>query len=274
MSEHLRTVELVPHGLRATTPVCIYGDPDFEINLAEQDLFCRSIDLRTRMKKSMKSMKPGPDRDRLDDDQNGVKEMANATSYGIPVEVVAEEQNERSSMDVYFGEDYAKVQSNATKFNDNGEWVLSGFKTEYPGKFFGPWGPLIPAGGRLLLSMVEKLASDVRITYSHCDTDSMSFVRPAHMGREEFHDYVKYIADKLQSLNPFETNAPIFGNRGYQLQVGRRRNRQGQQEDRRAALFLGHLAEAICCCEPGQRKMGYSEGNGTWRPECLHAGGL
>jgi hypothetical protein len=40
-----------------------------------------------------------------------------------------------------------------------GEDNVEEVKVEKPGSFFGPWGPLVPAAGRLMLAIAEQLSS-------------------------------------------------------------------------------------------------------------------
>ena len=59
----------------------------------------------------------------------------------------------------------------------------SSIKVEKPGSWFAPWGPLITAGGRMLIALAEALGRHEGrafggIPYGVCDTDSMAFARP------------------------------------------------------------------------------------------------
>lgn len=95
----------------------------------------------------------------------------------------------------------------------DGDQEISGFKVERPGKWFAPWGSLIPAGGRLFLAVAERLAADREIEYGFCDTDSMFFIKPNEMAESEFISKVREIAGPggwFQALNPYKGNDPIF----------------------------------------------------------------
>jgi hypothetical protein len=101
----------------------------------------------------------------------------------------------------------------SSKLAEDGRNEISGYKVEKPGKWFAPWGPLIPAGGRLLLAIAEKLALDRGICHAFADTDSMFFVRPDDMERNEFQRRVSEIAGPtgwFQALNPYTGNDPVF----------------------------------------------------------------
>ncbi|WP_373490260.1 hypothetical protein, partial [Parasphingorhabdus sp.] len=67
-------------------PINISGNSDYHIDPAKDDLFKRLIELRHSVKIRMDSPS-GDERVRLDTEQNALKILANATSYGIYVEV-------------------------------------------------------------------------------------------------------------------------------------------------------------------------------------------
>jgi hypothetical protein len=76
------------------TPIRIAGDSDYEVDPATDDFYRRLIDLRSSIKTKMKSA--GPDeREELHALQLALKILANATSYGIFVELIVEEANRR-----------------------------------------------------------------------------------------------------------------------------------------------------------------------------------
>jgi hypothetical protein len=97
-----------------------------------------------------------------------------------------------------------RAQANTRVQNDNGEWVVEGFKTEAPGPRFTPWGPLITAAGHLVLSMAQYLGKEIGIDVPLCDTDSSAFRKPDWMSQEDFFDAVHYICGKFETLNPYE----------------------------------------------------------------------
>ena len=61
---------------------------------------------------------------------------------------------------VYHGTERTRRLARAALPSDDGGFEISGYKAERAGKWFAPWGPLIPAGGRLLLAIAERLAAD------------------------------------------------------------------------------------------------------------------
>lgn len=94
-----------------------------------------------------------------------------------------------------------------------GVFEISGYKAERAGAWFAPWGPLIPAGGRLLLAIAERLAADRGLGYALDDTDSMAFARPDEMSRADFRARVEEIAGPrgwFQALNPYSNDDALF----------------------------------------------------------------
>lgn len=91
-------------------------------------------------------------------------------------------------------------------------------KVEKPGPYFaGPVGVLIPAAGRLLLAIAERLATDRGISHVFCDTDSMCFSRPDGMGFPTFSRKVREIVDWFTPLSPYRAPGSIL-----QIEIGRK----------------------------------------------------
>jgi hypothetical protein len=128
--------------------------------------------------------------------QVALKLLANSTSYGVLVETNAEEPvSEPRPVTVY---DWQTRHTTTYIFEQAGTY------------FAGTVGALIPAGGRLLLAIAERLGADRGITYAICDTDSMAFARPEGMERVEFQRRVAEIRDWFTPLSPYRRHAPIF----------------------------------------------------------------
>ena len=70
-------------GLKAVT---VAGNPDYQVDPANDDFFKRLIDLRTTIKGRLKNA-TALNRDALDSEQQALKILANSTSYGIFVEI-------------------------------------------------------------------------------------------------------------------------------------------------------------------------------------------
>jgi hypothetical protein len=120
---------------------------------------------------------------RLDVIQNQLKILANATSYGIFIEVNTEDQPTRVQA---FG-----LNPFAAKAN----------KTEEFGRYFNPiLATMLTSGARLMLAMVEAWLQQHGGYYAFCDTDSMA-VSPRHW---------KPLQAFFQSLNPYDSTEQLL----------------------------------------------------------------
>jgi hypothetical protein len=200
--EILRTITLEPHDVQnGLKPIKFFGDPDYEIDLTRDDLFQRVIDMRAEVKDDNPAM------------ALGLKLTASATAYGALIEFIVDEHKTPRGTTVYHGTERTRRLARAALPSEDGGFAISGYKAERAGAWFAPWGPLIPAGGRLLLAIAERLAADRGLGYAFCDTDSMAFVRPDGMGQEDFRVRVQEIAGPhgwFQALNPYSNNDALF----------------------------------------------------------------
>jgi hypothetical protein len=210
--EILETIEFVPVGRQTTKFIKICGDPKYTVDLSKDDLFVKVIELRTTVKADRDTYPKGsPDYDRLDAMQLALKLIANATSYGVLVEVIVDEHKAEVPCWVYQGKKTLRKAQRKT-INAEGEWD-EGFKVERPGKYFAPFGGLIPAAGRLLLAITETLARRAGLLYGFCDTDSMCIGRPPMMSRNDFRAAVQKIVGPegwFQPLSPYSDGEPLF----------------------------------------------------------------
>ncbi|HSY76088.1 MAG TPA: hypothetical protein VK890_04480 [Bacteroidia bacterium] len=72
-------------------------------------------------------------------------------------------------------------------------------------------GPLIPAGGQLLLAIAERLANDAKLDRGFCDTDSNLFLKPKGMSEADFIKKVEAITKWFQPLTPYnDKDSPLF----------------------------------------------------------------
>ena len=199
--EIIKTVVLVPHGVQSgLKPMAFFGDPDYTVDLYKDDLFKRVIDMRATIDKS--------------DPRNlALKLLASATSYGATIEFIVDERKDQTGTTVYYSDKDARRVARAPIPSGDGGHDISGYKVESAGAWFSPWGPLIPAGGRLLLAIAERLAADRGIGNVFHDTDSMAFERPADMSLEKFQSRVQEIAGPagwFQALNPYSSDGAFF----------------------------------------------------------------
>ena len=196
--EILKTIVLVPHGVqKGLKPIAFFGDDEFTIDLYKDDFFQRVIDMRSTISKS-------------DPKNLALKLVASAVSYGATIEFIVDEHKDRTGTTVYHADKDARRIARAAVPSGDGGHEIGGYKVERAGKWFAPWGPLIPAGGRLLPAIAERLAADRGLDYVLTDTDAMQFDRPDDMSRQDFRARVQEIAGPngwFQPLNPFSSGA-------------------------------------------------------------------
>lgn len=189
--------KLTPEGRIKTKQWKLFGDERFSIDLTKDDLFARVIEMRADIKQKMK-YQPADSSEfiYLDGMQQALKLIANSTSYGVLVEINPDESHDKNIPVHVYTDQCLKSKTKAI---------------EEPGPYFmGPCGALIPAAGRLLLAMAEKLAENHGIDYVLCDTDSMAFAKPVTMDQETFRVKVQEICDCFKMLSPYNNVSEIL----------------------------------------------------------------
>ena len=151
---------------------------------AGDDLIRALIEYRSEIRHKLDTIaKNTQEYDRLDVVQDQLKILANATSYGIFIEVNTEDQP-------------TKVQAYGLK-----PFPAKVNKTEEFGRFFNPiLATMLTSGARLMLAMVEAWLQQHGGYYAFCDTDSMA-VSPFHW---------KPLQAFFQSLNPYDSAEPLL----------------------------------------------------------------
>ena len=189
-------------------PVDIAGQAAYRIDPARDDFYRRLIDLRSTLKNRMRGTK-GIERGRLDAEQMAVKILANATSYGIFMELNAEELPKREVATCY-GPDGAGKQ-------------VALDQIETPGKFFHPLlATLITGAARLMLALAERLVQDAGLDWVFCDTDSLAVAKPETMADGLFWTTVEAIRAWFTPLNPYAEKAPLLKLEDANFSVDRR----------------------------------------------------
>jgi hypothetical protein len=176
--------------------VAIVGNKDYTIDPRKDDFFKRMNDARNEVKAKMKRAS-GHEAARLDAEQQSIKIIANATSYGIFVEQIVEELDSPEHR-MCFGSGSEPFQ-------------VSTAKGEKPGRYFHPLiATLITGAARLMLAITEVLASLSGLEWAFCDTDSMALAKPADMGNAEFMTLARDICDWFKPLNPYAKKGALF----------------------------------------------------------------
>jgi predicted transcriptional regulator len=203
-------------------PIDLAGNPDYRIDPARDDFYKRLIDLRSEVKSKQKaSRRAGEDEKaaRLGAEQLALKLCANATSYGIFVELNVAEQDKPQEVTCHGG--------------DGAGFPARVRNVEKPGKYFHPLlATLITGAARLMLAMAERLATDSEIGWAFCDTDSMALARPEGMKQAEFVGRAKRVSGWFTPLNPYEHKGPLF-----KLEDANHGVKDGEQTDQLEPLY-------------------------------------
>ncbi len=199
--EVLRALRFEPVGTQSELgSIDIAGKADYRIDPFADDFYKRLIDLRSAVKDDLKESKKGDDATRaaeLDTEQLALKICANATSYGIFVELNADEQD--------------KLQE-VTCYGAGGEGLTTHVRNvEEPGRYFHPLlATFITGGARLMLALAERLATDAGITWAFCDTDSVALAKPEEMEEAAFLKRAERVQEWFTALNPYEEKGQLF----------------------------------------------------------------
>lgn len=198
--------ELIPHGIVQTQPKCIFGDEHYPIDLQKDDLFKTIIEMRQDIKAKIKSFKNQAKEinfnsleiEKLKSMEQGLKFLANSTSYGVLAEFIEEDPYDvPRTIQLHVGQGLAHP-CKTTRF-------------ETPGKHYsGEIASFITGGGRLLFALIERLGKDRGITHALGDTDSMVFVRPDGMAREAFQQHISEMIGMVNYLSPYKPGIPLL----------------------------------------------------------------
>lgn len=174
----------------------ISGNLEYGVDPTLDDFFKLLIELRQSVKRRLKQT-TGAERDRLDAEQNALKIAANATSYGVFVEINVKEKAKQSEVTVH------------TAHAD--PYTVETINAEEPGRYFHPLlATLITGAARLMLATTERLVLDEDLDWSFCDTDSMAIAKPDWMGEADFQARVGRVVAWFAELNPYDFPGSIL----------------------------------------------------------------
>jgi len=180
------------------TPVDVAGDRAFRVDPNKDDFYRRLIELRQQTKTEMEA--PGIDdalKKQLDAFQQAAKITANATSYGIFVELNVAAPGKSQTL-TCFG------------MREPG-FSTSVRAAEEPGNYFHPLlATAITGAARLMLAIAEALAARNGIGWALCDTDSFAFAKPEAMDDREFVAHVESIRRWYDPLVPYKGEHDLF----------------------------------------------------------------
>jgi hypothetical protein len=178
------------NGLRS---IDVYGQT---IEPANDDFYQRLIIHRNELK-ALAGEAKGTRKAALESDEQAIKILANATSYGIFGELNVEDHRVAKPM-VGFG-----ASERAFKFKSK--------KFEKPGGYFHPLlGALITGAARLMLALAERQVVDHGLDWAFCDTDSMAIANVADLPLEEFKARALRVHEWYRDLNPYGEASSIL----------------------------------------------------------------
>jgi hypothetical protein len=129
----------------------------------------------------------------LDMNQLALKILANATSYGIFVELNVEDTEDDDPP--------------LAIFTSQGERIVELSRREQPGRFYHPLlATLITGAARLMLALSERLAFEHGLNWAFCDTDSMALANTENLPFDDFVRRVESICEWFVPLNPYEAD--------------------------------------------------------------------
>jgi hypothetical protein len=179
-------------GLR---PIEIAGEAEYRVIPDENDFYKRVIELRRRVKSDLKDAERRDPNSQevknLDMNQLALKILANATSYGIFIELNVEDADEDNEL--------------VSIFTSQGKRTDPAPQRELPGRYYHPLlATLITGAARLMLALTERLAFEQGLNWAFCDTDSMAFANTESLPFDEFGRRVRNVCDWFVPLNPYE----------------------------------------------------------------------
>ncbi len=177
----VRATKFIPVGLqKGLQKSTVLGK---EIDPSKDDFFKSLVEYRRELQLGRDDCKDEAQRTLLDKKQKAVKTIANATSYGIFMEINTTE--EECDVIAY---SLTKMRCHVSK------------KEEF-GNLFNPLiSTFITGAARLVLSIVETILSKHGAVHAYCDTDSMA-IPPKY--REEIQEF-------FRPLNPYSADVEMF----------------------------------------------------------------
>ena len=179
-------------------PVRLAGNDEYVVDPYASDLYRRMVELRSAIRRGAAEAIDTPEATRLDADQLALKIMANATSYGIFIELNVEQRASPGAV-MWYGPDGGAGHEVPLR------------ELEEPGRHFHPLlATLITGAARLMLAASEVLARDRGIDWTFCDTDSMALAAPPGMGDAEFLNRAQEVRSWFNALSPYEGRPELF----------------------------------------------------------------
>jgi hypothetical protein len=190
----LRAIRFEPKGKQTgLKPVVVAGET---IDPTTQDFYRQLIIHRNKLKAEAKSA-TGATKAALESDQQAIKILANATSYGIFVELNVEDYKTAKTM-IANGAEGLPFKFRSKSF-------------EKPGQYFHPLlGTLITGAARLMLALAERQVQEQGLDWAFCDTDSIAIANVGDLPLEEFKAKALRVHEWFKDLNPYGERRSIL----------------------------------------------------------------
>jgi len=174
-------------------PIDVAGQ---SIDPATDDFYQRLIIHRNVIKAKLNDSSEA-DKPALRSDEQGIKILANATSYGIFVELNVE--------------DYVTAKPMIGHGGRSGSLRFKSKEFEKPGAYFHPLlATLITGAARLMLALAEHQVIEHRLDWVFCDTDSIAIANTRNLPREEFVATALKVREWFKDLNPYGEDRSIL----------------------------------------------------------------
>jgi hypothetical protein len=192
--EVVRALRFKPKGAqKGLRPINIAGQT---INPASDDFYQRLIIHRNAIKAKLETA-GAADKPVLKSNEQAIKILANATSYGIFVEFNVGEYVKTERMVGYGGRPHPSRFKSQT--------------SERPGAYFHPLlATLITGAARLMLALAEHRVVEQGLDWVFCDTDSLAIGNTRDLPPKEFVATALWVREWFKDLNPYGEDNPIL----------------------------------------------------------------
>lgn len=204
----LKAYRFTPNGQQSNLKqIHLAGDANTRIDPAKDDFFQQVVTRRKKVSALKKYAETDADREHLDGLQLALKILANATSYGIFVELNVQDAYTETETGT---RNKPKARLARYGYDETRHEIISKVE-EIPGEFFHPLlATLITGAARLMLALSERVAADQGLDWIFCDTDGIAFAKPEEMSRAEFRERLEIVRAWFEPLNPYEFGGSIL----------------------------------------------------------------
>ncbi|WP_421935593.1 hypothetical protein [Phenylobacterium sp.] len=183
-----------------------------QLDPAKDDFYRSLINLRRKVQRREEDAAPA-DKPGLKAEQQGLKILANSTSYGIFVELNVRRLDRPKDVQLF---DFRGVAQ-----------TIRARKVEDTGRYYHPLlASLITGAARLMLACAERNALDEGLDWAFCDTDSLSIANTAGLGDADFMARVARVRAWFEPLNPYDVKGSILQLEKYNYPEGQHGNEE------------------------------------------------